>query len=313
LAPQRLPAARKVAAGADFVVCHLYGGSATDTSSWDLDALAASAGELDALGRPFLVGVSTTGSLEPEGEPAGAVSSLPYAVWHQRRVLVEPAFAFEGYVRQLLDLQFRARTPLGDGVTAQPGQRWRLSRPTSGHLGQVLRRLDELGHERYRGAVFRSLRPPDDSLAVPLAELVAVLAGEPTSLPLELTLEVARRGGEAEAVVGLANAGAATAAALVDHNVVEIQIENGRFGSIEPGPFHRFELLDESGQRAALRQARRLRLYFRFLERGERLASGAIRWTVGSGTRVTATARQLTVTGEVLESPPAAWPPTGGL
>jgi hypothetical protein len=110
-------------------------------------------------------------------------------------------------------------------------------------------------------------------------------------------------------VVELANPGATTAAAAVDHNVVDMAIEGGSFERIEPGRFARYELLDAFGQRASLRQARRLRLYFRFLERGERLASGGIDWTGDGRTRVTVEARHLTATGEVLEAPPVVWPP----
>ena len=67
-------------------------------------------------------------------------------------------------------------------------------------------------------------------------------------------------------------------------------------------------LLDAFGQRASLRQARRLRLYFRFLERGEQIESGAIEWIGDSRTRVAVEARHLSATGEVLAAAPAFWP-----
>jgi hypothetical protein len=155
--------------------------------------------------------------------------------------------------------------------------------------------------------VLRNLRSPDDALGIPAAEVIRVLRGERTSLELDVSLEVGRRGGAAVGVVIVENPGAATAAATMDHNVVELSLEGGTFLRVEPGAFHRFQLYDRSGRPTGLRQASRLRMYFRFLERGESLASGNVQWEPASSS-VTATARYLTPTGEVIESPPVFWP-----
>ena len=300
-------ALRAVASEADFLSSQLYGGSAAETALWDLEALRAAVGVLENLGRPYLVGVSIVGSLKANAGGGEAARSLPREVLYARRMVVEPGFAFEGYVRQLLEIQFLARTDLG-GVTARPGESWTLSRPTAGHLDQVLRALRETAGPAYRGPVLGALRSSDEALAISLDEVLGALAGSPASLPLDLSFSVERREGGMAGVVGLANPGATTAAAAVDHNLVEVNIEGGSFGRIEPGRFARYELLDAFGQRASLRQARRLRLYFRFLERGEQIESGAIEWIGDSRTRVAVEARHLSATGEVLAAAPAFWP-----
>jgi hypothetical protein len=301
------PALRPVAESADFLTSHLYGGAASEIAQWDLDSLRAALNGLEALGRPYVVGVSIVGSLEPPAHRGEGPVSLPLEVLYSRRLVVEPAFSFEGYVRQLLEVQFLARTDLGAGVSALAGERWTLSRPTTGHLDQVLRVLRESEGASYRGMVLRNLRSPDDALGIPAAEVLRVLRGERTSVELDVSLEVDRRGGAAVGVVTVGNPGAATAAATMEHNVVEISLEGGSFLLVEPGAFHRFQLYDRSGRRAGLRQASRLRLYFRFLERGGRLASGSVQWEAADA-RVTAVARYLTPTGEVIESAPVYWP-----
>ncbi|HUP22126.1 MAG TPA: hypothetical protein VNB06_04210 [Thermoanaerobaculia bacterium] len=296
-----------VAESADFFTSHLYGGAASEIAQWDLDSLRAALNGLEALGRPYVVGVSIVGSLEPPAHHGERAASLPLEVLYSRKLVVEPAFSFEGYVRQLLEVQFLARTDLGAGVSALPGERWRLSRPTAGHLDQVLRVLRESAGARYQGMVLRHLRSPDDALGIPAAEVLRVLRGEGTSLELDVSLEVGRRGEAAVGVVTVGNPGAATAAATMDHNVVELSLEGGTFLRVEPGGFHRFQLYDRSGRRAGLRQASRLRLYFRFLERGESLASASVQWEPANSS-VTAMARYLTPTGDVIESAPVYWP-----
>lgn len=152
-----------VAAAADFLIGFLYGSggvSVGDDGRWDLEKIQEAARRLDELGRGFLVGVVTAGSLvriDASGEALEATTSADLRGLLETAALeAKSAFLFEGFHRQVLD--FEARRPLRVGEwTLRRKDRLRLNRPTAYHLAELHRRLSEAALENYLGEAYDGL------------------------------------------------------------------------------------------------------------------------------------------------------------
>ena len=310
------PGAEAVVAAADLVVAFLYGPRSgvgpgpRGAQAWSLAGLEADLARLDALGTPYLLGVGTVGTLtrgdgtaEDDTTTVARLSRL-LAV---RGLRYEPPPLFE--VRDHQIYPFRAERALSVGGWAlAAGEAVVVRRLAPHHLRILGERVAAAAPRFYRGLLLDRLPREGEDLALTAEELAAAADPAAGGPRLELTVEPARSRRNAMAVTLSHRGGSATELALLDGNYVEVRLDGGSFGHVEPGGFRRYELM-RGGRRAAdmrsLTEADALRLYVPFLEAGELVASGPIEVRG----RAEVSGRLLLPDGEVVVLAVQGWPP----
>lgn len=298
--------AYELAAPADVVVAFLFGprGDGRPTSrgeeAWRLDNLEDDLARLEDLGRPFLVGIGTTGGVAREGATGELFTATRLGSLLRDRALdPRPAPLFGSAEAQLYPFVARRPTRLGEWDLAA-GEEIEARRLAPHHLRALVERVEAAGSPLHLGQLYDRLPRPGEGLALTPAELAA--AADPAAAAPRLELVLERAGGRLR--VRLAHrGGAATEVAAFDHNYVEVRLAGGSFGAVDPGGFARYELLADgrrAADQAALRRADTLRLYTQFLEAGDEVASGVVRHSGAA----TATARFLMPDGTVVEAAP---------
>ncbi len=313
------PGAAEAARAGDFVVCFLYGqrpGEVEDADAWDLRAVEGNLARLEALGRPYLLGVSTVGTLVwsgPGGREKGranrpGLSSLVV----ERALELVPGFTLQGVDRQVFEFTARAPARVGDWRLAA-GDRLRVVRTATPILEELLRRVGAWDSRHRLGELYYRAPAVGEGLAIGLASLELALAPAAAQPRLELELErLAASERSLRLRVRLRNAAdEPTDLAFFDSNYVELRALGGRIRDVEPGRFHRFELLHEGrekGTMRALRDADTTRLYAPLVDGGEVWESGSIlvEWTAAS-TTLLVSARFLLPEGRLLEVAPTEW------
>jgi hypothetical protein len=314
------PQVRRVAAGADFLVPFLYGQRRWDRDEvqvWDLLRIGQALRSVDALGRPFLVGVGITGSgaaYGPGGELVGATSGigLHHLAWSQS---LEPELgsALQALDRRAYTFAARGAVRLGD-LSLPRGGRVRLVGTSTAHLARLLDEVQGLRLENHLGQVFHRLPAPGDQLSLDLPHVVSALTGGPTSPAPQVELQVistAPRRWLLSLTLENLNAEPSTLAWL-ENNYVEVEVSGGVFGAVEAGDFYRWDLLapGEGGRPVRVyRGATVLRFYAPVLAAGARLGSGPfeVRLAGPSPPRITLSARFLAPYGQEISFGPESW------
>lgn len=315
-----VPQVHKLAAGTSYLVPFLYGqrnGEGEDASAWDLRRMREALGAVDDLGRPFLLGVVTTGAgtvYGPGGEllgPAGGVG-LEQLAWNRS---FEPVLgsALEALDRQVYAFEARASFRLGD-LAVPRGSAIRLVGASTAHLARVLQEVREAGPKYHLGQLFYRLPGPGDAMSLDSTHLINAQAGKPTAPAPEVSLVVTGRSpGRWLVRLTLENSSdESSVLSHLDHNFVEVVVEGGSFGSVEPGEFYRWDRLAQGADGElgrVLRGATVLRLYAPVLAGGARLESGPIelRLHQAGPPRIRVGARFLAAYGQEAVFGPLLW------
>lgn len=282
-----VPGSAEVAGAVDFLVAFLYGqrpGESDHNASWDLQKVEANLDRLEELGRDYMLGVVTLGRavhLGSGGEPLAETTRLSLGELARRPELeLTYGFTLEGIDR--LVYRFRVDEPVRAGEwSLPPGHSVRVTRLASAHVEELQRRLGVLRLDHLLGIAYYRLPAAGERLSLSLANLRAALAPEVAvaapQIALQL-LEEGRRRRRYRVVVANTN-DEPTDIVLLGNNYAEVRVEGGSFGRVEPGGFHRWELLrpDRRGEMVrAFRNAPVLRLYLPFLDGSEEVASGPV-------------------------------------
>jgi hypothetical protein len=314
---------RRFAKTADFLVCFLYGqrpGEEEEAETWDFQSVEKDLQQLEDLGRPYLVGVVTIGTvswLDGRGVSQGLTTKASLG-----ELLLSPAFkpkhgfTLEGLDRQVFVLEARRPSRLGDW-RVRPGDEVRVVRLATPHLASFRRRIQahELPH-RLGEVVYRVPRAGENlSLTIPnLLTGLASKAARPDLRVLVEPLRISRYHWRLR--IRLRNASPEpTDFSQISGNYLDLRLEGGNFGRVDPGGFYRYELFREGPDGRpvlTLRSPDGLRLYRPFLDGGDEVASGTIEVRLSSRSAKLVLGGSFFVpNGETLELPVREWVPDG--
>jgi hypothetical protein len=280
-------AVAEVVDAVDFLVSFLYGsrpGASDDDDRWDLERIEETARRLDALGRGFLVGAITRGSLARIGGDGEVLETAASAdlrsLLEAQSLEAKQAFLFEGFHRQVLD--FEARRPVRVGEwTLRRKDRLRLNRPTVYHLAELRKRLSEIELPHYLGVAYDGLPGREKNLALDLESLLLSRSDETLSPDISLGVDLqGQRGDRWVVLVSLRNRGAlGTSLALLDANYLEVHAPGAVLAPVELGEFRRLELArgrQGFGTIRGVRNPDSVRLFYPLLDGGWSVTSGPI-------------------------------------
>ncbi len=309
-----------VADAVDFLVPELYGqrpGVEIWDPAWTLTRTVADARRVDALGRDFLVGVSSVGVaiLDSKAGVSGVRTrgSLRELALSPALELV-PGFSLSGIDGRRYSFRAQGAVRFG-GEPLGIGEKLEVIGLGISNLQDFRAALVGAGLARYRGEVFYRLPAAEERFLLSRPQIVGVVQGD--APPASVAVAVVpgpRRGGRQQLTVSLQNTGQqATEIASIDHNYVELTAIDGYFSDADRGEFQRYQLLRRGGDgqaQATLRRANVLRLFRPILDLGDRVTSGTIQLTpTGSDPRLRLTAAFLLPDGEVLRMPVEEWRP----
>lgn len=310
-------ATAEIAAAVDGVVVFLYGqrpGEPDDPAAWSLDQVESELGRLEALGRPYRVGVVSLGEaviLGRGGERRGATTRVSLA-----RLAGDPALTpSRDLVLEPLDRRVQVfdavrPTRVGDQPVAS-GERVRTVRLAPRDLAELASRLGAAGRQHLLGPLFYRLPAAGEGLSMSAAGLAAVAGGDRPAPEIELEVETVESSSTRLVIrVTATNRGdEPTGIARIDHNYVEVAVTGGEVAAAAAGGFERYNLLyrgREATTMAAFAAADSVRLFVPALDRGQSVTSGRIvlhaSGAVPAG--VTVAGRFLTPGGDVVEIEP---------
>jgi len=313
-----LPETQQIADGVDFVVSLIYGqrpGESEDPSAWDLQAVEESFRRLEALGRPYLTGAVTIGAATwrgKGGETREVSTSLSLGELIRARGLeLKPGFSLQGIDRQVWEFVTRGAVAVGPW-NLSAGDSIRVVRTATPYLEEFRRRLGAWESTRRLGDVLYRLRRDEERLSLSVDNLADVLAPDAAAPVLDLTLErVSAAAGRWVVRVQLTNRSSeSTDLAFFDSNFVELHVGGARIGDVDPGSFHRAELLvdGEKGTMRAYREANMVRLFLPLLEEHQQVASGNIELRLSQkAPATTLSASFLLADGRSLALEPREW------
>jgi len=317
----RSDGALRLARAADFVVAFLYGQAPDEveqSASWDLDRAIAQRKELEALGRPYLIG-GWSRSVARRRSRDGSVVDHSWALSLARlarspELSPRPGSVLEGIDHQVWEFEASAPTQAGPWRLAV-GESVRVVGPASANVEEFLTRLAEVAGQRDAGFVVRGLPPADDLLSLSPAALASVL--EPGVAEPSLRVVVDRMPEPTRGQVRLRvrvwnETEEATDLATLNANFVELRMPGVVILGVDLGDFARWEQLwhgTEIHSVRALREADTLRLYLPLLAGREKVSSGAvtIRWLGRGSPKIETGSTFLFPGGRVWNSPPEEW------
>lgn len=293
------PEMEELARAVHYLVPFLYGqrleAEKEESRLWDLAALEESLTRLEELEVDYVVGVVTLGGLSHLGRGDDLLATTGRAhlspLLHNSSLKIEASFAFEGFHRQVFNLEARRPVEVGDWAV-RSGEKLRVVRPLSSHVQELVGRLGQLDLEHHRGEVFYRLSQPEESLSLSLDHLLRALG--PGDISPEINVDVARLRATSSAwtlKVELNNPSSeSTALALQDLNYVELRADGGVWGQVELGDFRRMDLVNSAVSEGAAGQSRRrsgrsmrsirdadiLRLHYPIVDAGLTLSSGPV-------------------------------------
>ncbi len=301
---------------ADYLVVPVYGQpgeSLDDPAYWELEKTEERLRLLDELGVPFRSLLYLEGSARSLSDESVRLDQLAPQVLVENAVRAQSEFQFEGFYRQVFDMELAE--PLRDGDRLfQSGAHLVVSRPTPQHVQALMNRVRDMGLANHIGLVFARPVPQENVLGVVEHVLANMLRAEPSDPGLVVGIERVSGGSRRWTLrLTLKNEGDATAVAQRRFNYLELHVPGGSIGTVEMGDFVRMELdntEEDLNGMARVRRADRLRLFFPFLPTGIELATGDISVAAPRGLdEAVAVARFIGPAGDAMESEPAYWPP----
>ena len=281
------PDAGRLADAVDFLVAFLYGqrpGEPEDPAAWDLIGLEAAATRLEELGCRFYVGAVSLGSADHLSRGGGLAATTTRgelsAFARHPGLRLRTGFSLQGGERRVYTFAAEAPATVG-GFRLRAGESVRVTGTAGSYLGELRRRLERSPRDGYLGMVYYRLPSPEETLSLPAASLVGLLAGDAPPPALRAALEVVGRlpgGLRLRAVLENLHP-EPTELSLLDNNYLELDLTGGVFTDVDPGGFWRFALLEAEAERVTmggLRAPTRLRLFLPLLEGLERVESGTI-------------------------------------
>lgn len=306
------PGLEAVAGAVDFLVPFIYGqrpGEEEATEAWDLRRVEDNLRRLEELDRDYMVGVITLGRLVHLGPRDGQLddttrAALGSLVRHPGLELSH-GFMLEGGDRQIYRFQPRGTVRVGEWTVAK-GESVRVSTLSSHHLEELQRHLGSLELEHRLGNLYYRLPEPEEGLSLTFENLLNGLSPQVSTATPQARL--VPEGRDRYRVVVENASPEPTDVALLGSNYVELRVEEGSFGQVEPGDFVRWELLrpDRGGELVrTFRGATVLRLYLPYLGPLQRAESGLIQVAGGREDGITAGGEFMVPGGRTVEVVPA--------
>jgi hypothetical protein len=308
----------RVAKLTDFWVVFLFGqrpGEAEEFSFWDFYRTEQDARRVDALGEPFLLGVSTLATcsrLGPDGgvrEVRTAFRLFPLLV--HRGLERVPGSLLLGVDCQVVELRTRSRLGI-DGWRLEPKDRLRMVRAPV-HLVEELERLaGSWGLARHLGQLFYRLPEAGEGLSLSGAALAAALEPGAATPEIEVAIEtLPARSGRLRFRVHLQNrSDLPTEIAALEHNFLTLHAPGARVHDVDLGEFSRYDLArsDACGERRGVLRADEVRLFVPMLEAGAEIVSGPLELIApGRSQRLLISFDFLLPDGRVLAPPATEW------
>ncbi len=305
----------------DFLVGWLYGrrpeAEAEESERlWDLDEVESGLDQLEDLGTEYMLGVATVGTAWKI-----ALSGREEGFTHRGRlkdlVLHEALRLESGFVLSGLDTQRYEFRVLGamrfHELQLREGDFLRYEGLTPAHLRELHRRLESKDLDHYLGSLFYRLPSPEETLSLSAGSLAISLIEPPPPSRLEVEIvPVKQRGRNWVLKLNLKySAEQASAVGFIESNFLELVLDGGWFGRVEPGDFQRFQLLTPKGGslQPTLHNATILRLFQPILGSGDELTTGHINLRLrGRSQRLSLRSRFHLTDGRTLAVTPQEWP-----
>lgn len=279
----------------DYVVAWFYGRRppAPDSpAAWDLKKVEVALMKLEKLGCKYQLGAVTLGralKLDGSGRLLEETTRLSLGqIARSNRFEVVPGSILEGVDHQAYSFRASAPGRLGSLELAR-GQILKMVGLAGFHVEELERYLEALDLPRRRGTVYYRLAADNERLSLSIPQLLAALdPGRSSGAEPRVSLvDLGGGGGRRRVKVVLENASEdPTDIVFVGGNFVEIRLEGGAIGSVNPGQFHRWDTLapgPDGELTRAFRNPPILRLFTPMLDGHERIESGPIELSVRGG------------------------------
>lgn len=309
------------AAAADFVVPFLYGQRVHETedgSAWDFIELERRVQQVEALGRPYFLGLVTLGTathLNARGMVKARKTpiSLLEILWN-RDLKLRPGFSLEGVNRRVYSVEAEKATEVG-GWTIESGEGLRVVRAATSDLEELMRLIGTWEMPNHLGQVYYRLPKAEEKLSLSLGNLLNALDSAPAAPDLYLDASLQRRTGRGWLIrFSITNRnGEITELSLLDSNYLEVHCLNCVFGRADNGDFYRYDLYQEQGDELVrtFRRSDLIRLHVPILEGDQKVASGDVETYVTGEPRLELSGQFLLPDGRTVTLEPLLWPRSG--
>lgn len=271
----------------DFVVAHLYGqrvGEPELPEAWDFQKVESALDDLEKLEEPYLLGISTLGSVAHVGSGGREIATTTKAslgdLVSQRGLQLEHGFTLQGIDRQVYAFKADRRVRIAE-LEIAAGERVRLIQASTPHLEELSRLLGAWNTPHRLGQIYLRMLEPGEKSGLTVGNIVNALGPSPTMPDPEVVVESLPPSRRALRLkVRVENkAGEPTDIGFVDHNYVELVATNAHWADVEPGDYVRYDLLKPDRQGTLTRSIQSptvLRLYVPILEGGQVYQSDVI-------------------------------------